>query len=183
MIGNCAVDGCEGMILVGRGFCQKHYTRWHRYGDPLYTKRTAWKVARANQTHQICVSCDRELPISDYSTRGGGIHRRDCKSCVATRSREYAKRHPQKIKERARKKKLRGYGLTLEQYNQMHEEQGGLCPLCERPERDSNRQKLAVDHCHKTGRIRGLLCCLCNRQLGWVEGIGLDKIIAYLGKA
>lgn len=59
----------------------------------------------------------------------------------------------------------RAYGLTLEQYDQMFEVQGGVCAICNGPE--TNGKRLSVDHDHKTGRIRGLLCHKCNGLLGF----------------
>lgn len=63
----------------------------------------------------------------------------------------------------------RNFGISIEQYNEMLEAQEGVCFICGNPE-DSKRhenQKLAVDHCHSTGKIRGLLCNRCNRGLGY----------------
>jgi len=62
----------------------------------------------------------------------------------------------------------RHYGITLEEYERMYEEQGGSCKICggtdTRQWRDGRTQrvKLFVDHEHKTNRIRGLLCNKCN---------------------
>jgi|ERR1051326_5852231 hypothetical protein len=63
------------------------------------------------------------------------------------------------------------YGISLEQYNVMFEKQDGKCAICGNPEyaiHNSTKrvQKLAVDHCHKTKKIRGLLCQDCNRGIG-----------------
>jgi hypothetical protein len=61
------------------------------------------------------------------------------------------------------------YRLTPEEYAAMLEAQGGVCAICERPERavrDGQAVRLAVDHCHTTDRVRGLLCAACNRALG-----------------
>lgn len=177
----CKIEGCERIGTVGRGMCQKHYTRFNRYGDPHFTKRTAWKVARANQTHQVCVSCGRELPMMAFSLRAReGIHRRDCRECVADRARAYAKAHPEETKRRARRQKLKIFGITEQEYEAMFQAQEGRCLLCGKPERERNRVRLAVDHCHETGRVRGLLCGLCNRQLGWLEGLGAERVMAYL---
>jgi predicted nucleic acid-binding Zn ribbon protein len=65
----------------------------------------------------------------------------------------------------------RSFGITLEQYNEMLEKQGGLCAICGQPESakngwNSKTRFLAVDHCHDTGKIRGLLCTQCNQGLG-----------------
>lgn len=55
------------------------------------------------------------------------------------------------------------YRLTEEEYNSILKHQGGVCAGCGEPPHGRN---LAVDHDHKTGRIRGLLCWLCNRAIG-----------------
>ena len=53
------------------------------------------------------------------------------------------------------------YGLTLEQYAQMYQEQDGCCAIC-----DVRAARLDVDHDHKSGEVRKLLCGPCNRMLG-----------------
>ena len=58
----------------------------------------------------------------------------------------------------------RAYGLTLEQYDVMFDEQNGVCAICNEQATDGRR--LAVDHDHKTGKIRGLLCMNCNVGIG-----------------
>ena len=55
------------------------------------------------------------------------------------------------------------YRITEEEYDAILIYQRGVCAGCGRP---PNGIRLAVDHCHKTGRIRGLLCWLCNRAIG-----------------
>lgn len=63
------------------------------------------------------------------------------------------------------------YGISLDDWNQMYEEQNGVCKICGRPESKVDKRlgaprKLAVDHCHDTGKIRGLLCTECNQAIG-----------------
>lgn len=55
------------------------------------------------------------------------------------------------------------YGLTLEQYQQMFENQNGKCAICQEEEKG---RLLPVDHDHSNGKVRGLLCGNCNRGLG-----------------
>lgn len=69
----------------------------------------------------------------------------------------------------------RKFGISLDDYNLMFEKQQGLCAICNRPEKN---KKLAVDHCHATGRVRGLLCSKCNQALGM-----LDDNIEFMRKA
>lgn len=61
----------------------------------------------------------------------------------------------------ARRLKLAKYGLTLETFQDLVATQNGTCAICAEP------MKLpAVDHCHRTGRVRGLLCRKCNSGIG-----------------
>ena len=77
---------------------------------------------------------------------------------------------------------MRKYGITLEQYNAMLAAQGGVCALCKMPGRFGKYDKLDVDHCHETGRVRGLLCITCNHALGILgDNVeALEKAIKYL---
>lgn len=93
------------------------------------------------------------------------------KEYLAAYQREYHARHPQKrrtVRYRAR------YGLSFDQYSAMFMEQGGLCLICKKPETSLNQHThelrlLSVDHCHGTGKIRGLLCKRCNTGIGAFE--------------
>ena len=57
------------------------------------------------------------------------------------------------------------YGLTVADYERMLLEQGGVCAVCKGPETRAGFQ-LGIDHCHATGKVRGLLCTACNTALG-----------------
>lgn len=72
------------------------------------------------------------------------------------------------------------YGITVEQYDEMLDAQGGTCARCDESQ-DSMR--LAVDHDHETGEVRGLLCGPCNTYLGRLEArLGvLAGDLAYIG--
>jgi len=76
---------------------------------------------------------------------------------------------------------MRLYGITIEEYEAMCEEQQGLCKICNNPESIDGRS-LAVDHCHNTGAVRGLLCGKCNKALGLLNDntILMERAIAYL---
>ena len=72
------------------------------------------------------------------------------------------------------------YGLTPADYDRMLAGQGGGCAICAEPAPDG--QSLHVDHCHDTGRVRGLLCFNCNAGLGMFDhdGARLDAAATYL---
>lgn len=74
------------------------------------------------------------------------------------------------------------YGLTLEEYDQMVDERDGRCDICQRRPSGTHRS-LCVDHCHETGRIRGLLCSPCNRAIGQLGDTAehLSRALEYLG--
>jgi hypothetical protein len=59
------------------------------------------------------------------------------------------------------------YGITADEYLAIYEYQGGRCALCRRA--TGKTRRLAVDHCHATGRVRGLCCKFCNRLLGFAR--------------
>lgn len=81
------------------------------------------------------------------------------------RSRIWANKNPV-----ARKRNLlkSTYNLSLEEFNKMFEGQEGRCKICKRHQSELNKN-LHVDHCHKTGKVRGLLCYRCNSALGFIN--------------
>lgn len=73
------------------------------------------------------------------------------------------------------------YNMSLSEYDTLFEQQDGVCAICG----DSpNTKRLFVDHCHKTGKIRGLLCGRCNSMLGFAKDSisNLASAIKYLEK-
>jgi hypothetical protein len=82
---------------------------------------------------------------------------------------------PTKEQRRERKYKSR-YGVSTTEYERLLAEQEGLCACCGVSEADFGGY-LCVDHCHVTGRIRGLLCRKCNTAIGLL-GDNLDGLVA-----
>jgi hypothetical protein len=74
----------------------------------------------------------------------------------------YAKQRAEVVASQRRHYLKKKYGITDETYAEMLESQGGRCAICAR----GCRRRLAVDHCHATGRVRGLLCASCNLGIG-----------------
>lgn len=73
---------------------------------------------------------------------------------------------------RSKESKLQSnFGISLEEYEALFKEQGGVCKICGEPEKRTDPRTgkiyaLSVDHCHKTGKIRGLLCMAHNKAIG-----------------
>lgn len=97
---------------------------------------------------------------------------------MPSNSKEYAKKYYKENKHRFKKpmdkKYLREYvlktkyGITLEEYNRMFNEQQGCCAICNTHQSDLTKA-LSVDHNHDTGEVRGLLCNRCNVALGYMN--------------
>lgn len=86
------------------------------------------------------------------------------KQTRAIRKKEIRKQFPKETHERDRADALwRNFKITVAEYETMLLKHQGVCKICGRVEKN---RRLAVDHCHKTGRIRGLLCGMCNKGLG-----------------
>lgn len=105
-----------------------------------------------------CPCCLNIKPVKEFFLRNSAwdkaAHR--CKLCVG--------QDPSKRAARL----LKIYGLTLEEYNSHLERQGFGCAICKTNQAEyqtKTGRKLTVDHCHSTGKIRGILCNKCNRGL------------------
>lgn len=61
---------------------------------------------------------------------------------------------------------IRKYNISLQEYEKMLEEQKGSCKICNTEAKQSSKKRLFVDHCHTTGKVRGLLCHHCNSMIG-----------------
>lgn len=96
---------------------------------------------------------------SDKTSKSG--FRSSCKICTNIQAKKYHKKNPERSK---KYNLLRKFNLNLTNYNEMLKKQNNVCKICLQHEK--NNRNLAVDHCHKTNKIRGLLCTQCNTGLG-----------------
>lgn len=110
------------------------------------------------------------------------------KGGVSTNKKEYQKKWIEKnkshVREYDRKNKVRwNYGVSFDEYEKIYISQYGKCAICKTSESEF-KKRLAIDHNHKTGKVRGLLCNLCNFSLGgFRDNIDLlNSAIAYLSK-
>jgi len=123
---------------------------------------------------KVCRRCEKEKDRSQFShdcTRPDGLSYW-CRQCHKdNKKRTWKNRTAGSLKVR--------YGLTLEDYDRMLEDQDGKCAIC--GDIEPSGRRLAVDHDHHTGNIRGLLCLRCNTRLGFWEAYR-NKIRSYLGE-
>lgn len=78
----------------------------------------------------------------------------------------------------------KNYGIGFFEYDAMFKKQNGLCAICDAPPPNHHKKRLNIDHCHKSGRIRGLLCDACNRGIGLLKDSPdlMLKAISYLAR-
>ena len=104
---------------------------------------------------KFCCKCDMEKPISEFYKS----------SSARSGYRVYCTLHDDRTPTKIRKQNLRSkYNLTPEEYQSMVVAQFGLCAICGNSPK--NGKALYVDHCHKSGLVRALLCASCNSFLG-----------------
>jgi hypothetical protein len=118
-------------------------------------------------------------PLTEFHRqRKGPMGRHSwCKPCFNTRARETRAR-AYTTEQKQRWNLATRYRLSVAQVQQLHEAQQGLCAICTQP-----LVKACVDHCHSTGRVRGLLCHRCNVQLPAVEDEAYRQAaMAYLAR-
>lgn len=109
-------------------------------------------------------------------------YRKTHKTKAARYAKEWHAKNFDRRNELSRKSRYKKAGLTIDDYERLHEHQKGLCAVCERPERtvdprNGRLRLLAVDHNHMTGRVRELLCRQCNTALGLL-GEDSSRILA-----
>lgn len=136
---------------------------------------------------KACTRCKKDRPLDAFGLRkrksGTNVHSW-CKSCCTAAARESHAKNPELNERRWHDSHLRRrYGITLKQYEQLLVDQNGGCKLCgSKVGRQGTQMRLCVDHDHKTGRVRGLLCGGCNGALGQFgdDEAGLLRALSYL---
>lgn len=206
----CEVIGCDKPV-VAYGLCDMHRKRLSRHGHLKQTRPDDWGkkekhplyntwtwMRKMSLKYSVCEAWDDfwkfvddvgERPSESHQLRRmdkfGNYSPENCKWVEikpdqdrAEYAREWRNNNPDKVKNtelRAR------FGITLEDYNSMIEKQGGVCAICGKEE-PYNGYSLSVDHCHATGKVRGLLCSNCNRAIGLFKDSleVIEKAISYL---
>jgi hypothetical protein len=112
---------------------------------------------------KVCGKCSLEKPISSFdSNKRGTLGLQSyCKVC----SKQYRDKNKNPLKSREQHL-VRTFGLSLSDFNIMLDSQKGVCAICHTAPASV---PLNVDHCHTTGKVRGLLCGNCNRSLGLMK--------------
>lgn len=202
-MGQCSFDGCD-RSATAKGFCQLHYVRWLRHGDPATVLRGPDVRVPGKRR---CASCGETKPVEDFGK--GNKSCKDglsvyCRPCNAKRQQEWRKANPERMRElqrqsyhrrksgRAERRIKEMYGITVEQFDQLLADQGGCCAVCGTSTPNGPGKRFHIDHdhacCARVGScgkcIRGLLCSRCNTALGLLgDDPGVySRAAAYIGR-
>lgn len=142
--------------------------------NPLSEERKAYLRERYARCREEDPDALKEARRSQYERTGREYFAKRRKANPEERkraSKKYRERHADRVRDAYLQKE---YGITLARYEEMLVEQRGACAICGRTEdgihpRTGRPRRLAVDHCHDTGRVRGLLCLACNAAIGLVQ--------------
>ena len=122
--------------------------------------------------NRICQKCDVEKPMSDYRLyQSGRRKRRICIACERRNRRDNreSEHTPERLEQMRRRRYVREYGVTVEEYDQMVLDRQGRCDICGLLPKDNRGSKLHVDHIEGTKQARGLLCLRCNVGIGMLK--------------
>lgn len=140
-------------------------------------------IPKIDEQERRCMLCGKAKPLTDFHRhhRGRNGRRSRCAQCTKETRKPTPNRKTQTPEEN-RRYRLSLYGITPEQYDMMLAAQGGGCAICHQVQR--GKRKMAVDHCHETGRVRAILCYGCNRWLGIYQKFrnGVAEYDAFLEK-
>ena len=127
----------------------------------------------------ICGRCDAALTDENWQPSYQKRRYLICKPCELKRQGVYSKNNPAVTWARNAAKK---YGITFTDYKSMLEQQNNRCAICNSTDPKRGTKNFSVDHCHTTGKVRGLLCSSCNLGLGHFQDDTklLDKAKEYL---
>lgn len=132
----------EQAIENGREYSRQYY---HRHREEILAHK------KANPPHYT----------EETRARGREYYTRD----LEKKRRQARESHARCRDKRWATRLLKEYGVSAEQYNTILETQGGVCAICGAAPH-GKRKRLAVDHDHNTGRVRGLICGRCNVAIG-----------------
>lgn len=182
---------CRKCRSIIRGYQQ----RQRRISLGLPTRYSSFEIAEfKRQNKKYCPKCKQILDLSCFSTMkvrdGIASHCRPCSNLISRGRNSHPvvkeKRHDKYIRNKYRlinNNLIQKFGITHEDYMSILASQNNVCFICGRNELE-NKKRLAVDHDHKTNKIRSILCASCNLCIGFIEknNIDTDSISRYCAK-
>jgi hypothetical protein len=121
---------------------------------------------------KTCSKCKEDKPFSEFRKRGGlqnHLYKSRCKKCLYNDHKDWVESNPDRIRSYRDKdswtlaKRCRRRNISPEELVDKYEQQNCKCDICKK---EIDLMDSAIDHNHKTGDFRGVLCKKCNRALG-----------------
>ena len=149
-------------------------------------------MANLDSTHLLkqCSHCMQQKPFDlfEKSRFYKDGHRGQCRVCRRELNAAYVKTRPPELLKKPSKAAVRRsmlkykYGMTDASFGELLASQGGCCAICATTEPGGKHGTFNVDHCHDTGKVRGILCQSCNVTLGRAGDNlpGLMRFVGYL---
>jgi hypothetical protein len=145
----CKVCGCEKHISEFRINAYKRGKVRLECWDCEKQNRKNYYIEHPDEERERAKNWSRENPEQRNATK-----------------RAYNKNHPEKVRDRNLKA---NYGIDQKEYDRLFIKQGGKCAICGGSPRGKSNKFFCVDHCHNTGKVRGLLCSPCNSAIGFLQ--------------
>lgn len=156
-----------------------------RCGTILTTKN--WQPCRQKVNYKVCAFCMNLK--SDLWKKNNPDKVKAQKSKWVSENKDKVKEHSKRVSTQSRRKHVVKlyYGLSWEEYENLYLTSQGACSICSKPLsllKEEHKETAHVDHCHTTGKIRGILCRSCNRGIGYLNDSPerLHKAAEYLTK-
>lgn len=165
----CTIEDCE-RERYARGWCNKHYLRWWKHGDPnMMLPNLGNRAPREIPEIRTCTECGKTGPRDEFAR-----NRNLCKPCRTAYARQWAIANPERrAASRARsaanrvdiekRRKAIRLGIDPDLVEAYRADHHGACDICGGV---PDVRDLAIDHDHVTGAFRGMLCTNCNNGLG-----------------
>ena len=130
---------------------------------------------------KICNRCGKEKPIKEFrEQKGRNTRRSNCRECDTARHAEWRVKNKEHLRKYNQNRYIkntdrwashiwRKYKMKPEDYQNLLKSQGDKCAICGNQNPHHKQGRFNIDHCHKTGVIRGLLCWRCNVAIGKME--------------
>ena len=132
-----------------------------------------------NRTSKVCTKCGVDKPLGEFVKQKDSFDglNWNCKDCVKKYHKEWYRENKERQKKNAKRYRKENpdanythhikntYGISKKYYNKMFKDQKGACAICGTHQSELTK-RLFVDHCHKEGEVRGLLCHRCNSAIG-----------------
>lgn len=140
-----------------------------KYNDAWYQANKERINRRDNLRYQSLTEEERHTRYQankEYTKQRVKLHYESNKEECKKYAKEYYQENKEQVKLAGKIYRLRvRYGLSYDEYNALLEKTGGKCPICNVIFGKGNK-RACVDHCHKTNKIRGIICSRCNKALG-----------------